>query len=721
MPTETAAGRGEDAPEAVQGTIDRPRAAYQTARTDGDDAEVPLDVFLMQAVVSAVTGSPGTPSADRLREAVAVLLELDRRRPPSWFAVGLVAAASEADLDWPGYPAPAGNCRTWQVLGLLTGLARSGSARLVPFVSNNLELVTRALRVPDAGPLAVDVAREMLGHDLLTARTLVERLPPFAGPARDVWEAALARCDLATSQSDHHEAQNLRTSLLRRHRTSATPQDLVVRALLQSSQHARGQRAWAQAERHLAAIEPPGEGLHGQAEVLPLRWEHALVSARLNDLATISPVRTEQGDFLTRRLECAEADLREVAAGDPTHAQAAYLLACLALARGDDGEARSCFERVVEHGQTGVPAALVARSQLWCALLELDAGDPAVCAGAAAALLHALRSGVPVAPAEVDNALASLVAMDAPEAADLLDALAELPRPVQVSDQWLTDGLRAHPDLIRSAGPLSRLVLPARRIRFLGDALELAARSRADLVDGLLDLVDDELAASRGWHEWADILTSSEQLASLIDRDGIWVDLLILNALVEGGLGARRGQFLEVLTRVAAHGRRGVDLEDLIMELSAVEDPVVVEHLREHCTRTRDALTSAPVTTPPRPAEAGDRVRICFVGGSERERRTGHAARRILDERGVTAFATVSWHHPGWGSNWAEEATAIESEYGDLDALVLMPLVRTNFGRRIRRTSGQSSVPWFACTGKGAHSMANAVEMAASWAAQRAR
>ena len=690
------------------------------------DADTPVDVFMMRALEAETAGRPGAPSPQRIRDTVAVLLELDPDRPASWFAAGAVVALAPevTDPEWPGYRAPAGQCRIWQVLGNLTGLARSSPKRLAPFAAGNIDEVIEALGLPEAAEVAVDVVAALVQQDLPAAQTLLDRLPHRPGPARGLWEVVLDCCERMTDHADHKVAQDLCASLLRHQRSSATSPDLATRALLLMTRTARAQRAWGRATNHLAELESLSGG-HPPELSRTVHWERALVAARLSDPGTVTPARPEKAGFLLRRLEPAEADLRKITARGPLHVQATYLLACLALARGDLSEARLCFGRATEQPPTGQDAELSLRCQLWRALLDFESEDPTTCAAATDVLVHALRSGIPVPPSEVENALACLLALDAPQAAEVLAAWAEHPQSGRISDQWLEEGLHAHPHLIDKASSLTRMVVPSRRIRFLGHALEIAARSaNDDVVDKLLDQVDDELAASRGWHDWADILASSEQLAALIDRDGVWVDLCILNALVEGGLQTRRGQFLEALSRVAAQGPKGVDLDDLLDDLAQVEAPEVIESARAAWCRPDGVGRRLPAVVmsefAPTAAPAR-RATICFVGGAEPEERAAHTARDLLRQRGVPAFADVTWHHPKWGSNWASKAEEIEAKYPDLDALVLMPLVRTNFGRRIRRTSGQSNVPWFPCTGKGAHSMANAVEAAALWAAQRAR
>jgi len=50
---------------------------------------------------------------------------------------------------------------------------------------------------------------------------------------------------------------------------------------------------------------------------------------------------------------------------------------------------------------------------------------------------------------------------------------------------------------------------------------------------------------------------------------------------------------------------------------------------------------------------------------------------------------------------------------------VLMPFVRTELGRAVRRLCSEFGVPWVACTGKGYDSMERAIRTALQLAAER--
>jgi hypothetical protein len=276
--------------------------------------------------------------------------------------------------------------------------------------------------------------------------------------------------------------------------------------------------------------------------------------------------------------------------------------------------------------------------------------------------------------------------------------------------------MRQDPDLIERAPLLASAVPRADRLTFLGSALSVAgALARDCVVESLLEAADDELSGSDDWHSWAQMLTASDEVRAALDRDRAWVDTCILDALIRGGLEGATTQYMEVLTRLAVRPSRAVDLTPYFEEAHGYADADQLKGLRvawEAGWLTQDAPAQQEMPHEPGP------VRVCFIGGDEQERRELHRAKRRLREDGHD-WIRVKGVHPGWGSNWPDEADRAEAMFPKSDVVVLMPRVRTNFGRRIRRSVDVHGLVWFACTGQGSGSMAAAILRAAQWRASR--
>jgi hypothetical protein len=118
---------------------------------------------------------------------------------------------------------------------------------------------------------------------------------------------------------------------------------------------------------------------------------------------------------------------------------------------------------------------------------------------------------------------------------------------------------------------------------------------------------------------------------------------------------------------------------------------------------------------------AGRSLRVLFVGGNETQARHKDSLRAALGRRDDTSGARVEldFLHPGFNSNWDKTLADVRARGGRLDALVLMPLVRTELGRALRRLASELGIPWVPCTGRGYDSMERALQTALALAAER--
>ncbi|HSH58942.1 MAG TPA: hypothetical protein VK988_04740 [Acidimicrobiales bacterium] len=104
-------------------------------------------------------------------------------------------------------------------------------------------------------------------------------------------------------------------------------------------------------------------------------------------------------------------------------------------------------------------------------------------------------------------------------------------------------------------------------------------------------------------------------------------------------------------------------------------------------------------------------VRVIFVGGAERQEQCLADLDASIAAR-YNGMVSVDWFFPGWSANWYKAAERVEAAYEEADAVVLMTLVRTNFGRWVRRTAGEHGLSWVSCTGQGRGAMERAIDRA---------
>jgi len=117
----------------------------------------------------------------------------------------------------------------------------------------------------------------------------------------------------------------------------------------------------------------------------------------------------------------------------------------------------------------------------------------------------------------------------------------------------------------------------------------------------------------------------------------------------------------------------------------------------------------APITDALR---KGEPVRVVYIGGNETQKRTEKEISAELRQK--YPGLTLECFFPGWSSSWNKHLEKVKPEIDKADVVVLNPLVRTQFGRHVRKYCG-SEHPWRACTGRGRESLKRSIEQAAIW------
>ncbi|MBY0436884.1 MAG: hypothetical protein K2W80_01745 [Burkholderiales bacterium] len=133
-------------------------------------------------------------------------------------------------------------------------------------------------------------------------------------------------------------------------------------------------------------------------------------------------------------------------------------------------------------------------------------------------------------------------------------------------------------------------------------------------------------------------------------------------------------------------------------------DPTVRDDLRR-------GLPRVEAEDPPAVVErlcAGERVSVVFIGGNELQAQYDGAVRAAIV--GEWPGVSVHFEHTGWSSNWGRELGRLIELANGSDAVVLMPLMRTTLGRRVREALTR---PWLSCTSTGKTGMLSSVRSAA--------
>lgn len=141
------------------------------------------------------------------------------------------------------------------------------------------------------------------------------------------------------------------------------------------------------------------------------------------------------------------------------------------------------------------------------------------------------------------------------------------------------------------------------------------------------------------------------------------------------------------------HGLKDAELETIEASLAGLSP-------KEIPTTITDALRK------------GESVRVVYVGGNETQKKMQPEITSEL--KGEYPGLVVEFFFPGWSSRWNVPLEKMKPAIDEADIVVLNCLVRTLFGRHVRKYC-VSEHPWRACTGRGKESLKRSIEQAAIW------
>jgi hypothetical protein len=725
-----------------------------------------LDRLLARAVSAA--GHPGADATEgaELRAALDEVLALSAERPRSAYPLGLLAALTAAA----GAEAPEGwgpAHRAWYERGRLAGWTqREQWSAVVRFVTEEAA-AARAL-LADEPPLARWAAAHLFdalltaGEPVLAAEVLGCCPAVATLPARTaVLEAASAL--LAGDRVG--EADAVLTALASLPPLAApdvAPPEMVAphpvvagtaevaaaayaaRLARRVAECAQAQGCFAVARARLEAALPTADGTERGCLLAAL----GLVAGEFSRLADVRlPEADADPQPWRRRLEAGEPYFREALEAAPDDLPtASFCLGALEWLRGRPGGAREHFEAAVyalgRQPAAVRPAGVLAQAEFYlgaCLLLDLDT---AARQRALSLLRTALDDGLVASPAVWRRLLDEVVALDATLADALFDLFALQERTAPglpadlVRDYLMRCAVRSEVARQRLAAECARPDLPAaERWPLLCRLLEAqrragdadGVRATLDALEGLsLAPAEDSRARLERWRDfladpanyepewsWEEVLWSRLRTLELLghDEEAFWLLAMPFNrALAEG-----TAESLAEAEDLLAHARQLARSPDA---RGAVADMAQRLRARQEALRAEAAAEEDVVGARLR---AGRSLRVLFIGGNETQAQYEAALRAALERRDETTGARVQieFRTPGYNSNWDKTLEAVRGYRGRVDALVLMPYVRTQLGRALRRLASEWGVPWVSCTGKGYDSLERSLRAAIVLAARQ--
>jgi len=677
-----------------------------------------LDALIAGAVSSALATSPAGQDVNRLQIGLEWIISLDPANARWWGAYGSLVTALPASAN--RLEPSAEETRLAFLIGQLSALAHTGQSDcLRTLVRENGPLVERALDTP-AG---LEIAAAVVTARLEEPRDAVRLLARAARRPFPRWRALTTAVGAEAAD------------LIEGHR--AAEAELILRALEEAlwrwSAGARGGEGTMGFEREAAGItllraacrrsrsdfvgaEHLLTGLDralldDSGRVSAFR-ESALAAAELSGLEQVRfSTDEEERVRLADRLRRARSHLEAAVDADPTQFEATLLLGVLAWSEHDDaGAARHLAAATPRLAEDPAGEPLVAAVRFHWGLAQLRLLEPGTDEGAYQAIEEAMAAGFVPAVDELISAAMALEAHGSPHAAKLLRvAMVLAPTDPRVTDFIVQRARHGDEDAGAAAEELAadrRLTLTS-RFALLDAALAEANRRRdADAAERLTGEIEDVLIRA-GQPEleerWAETLAANETLRLALEP--VQADALRIGVLRRvGRLDEARSIARNLFYRAAAGDLRSFDAAELLELLREIgADEAELDDL--------DRLVREPPASEDRPDALLEPVRVIFVGGAEpQEQYRPHIAASIAER--YHGRVHVDWFIPGWGSNWHPVAERVEAAYGNAHAVVLMVLVRTNFGRWVRRTAGEHGLPWVSCTGHGRASMERALDRA---------
>ena len=717
---EDAADVADDAADVADDAAEDDKAADTTApvpaaRSNPNTAALsPLDEQIILRIADSLQRVVGAPDEATLDAIIDELVRLNGSRHQSFYHLGFHDAVR-------GRPArgiiTAQNATRWRwyLAGYVAGLARLSDWLGIAALYDQREEV-RSLGDNGVGPsryAAQHITRALIEEKRPTdavafvSPTLIERNPQVG-------------IDLLGAG----------TALLREQRLEvAAP---IFELLLRAARPGVGSQSsmWATVKRryaHCLRAEDKLEAARGlleealdegdTAEKAMVLVDLGLIDAGFGRLADLRlPENAESACETARRLERGLSQFNAAERLDVhTSSHARYVLGMKALLERDYPRAETYLAFAVSafdlERDRYAPAGLLARAHLHlavarCANLE---SDPQRLAGAVADIDAGLIDVADLPDYFAEELIAALSLRAGAEVGRLIEAL------IRRGRESLLDALRYESSARKSVAVADMLASRFRRVgREFPDRIEdgcalvemLLLQGRHDEASGALDELERLTLQHTSTDRFLNLLAQEKELSA------VWEPKEIVNARVRFLEGM--GRYHEASEILIAHFHRAVARND---EHSALEADDILETLGGYtCCESlnlpslRQRLERSGVVLAPLPVAPTRPIKILVVGGNETQ--ASYDADLRAYYRTNAPWLTVEFLHSGWSSNWGDKVDEFQRRLACQDGVVLIYLMRTEFGRAVRKRMG--SIPWRACTGKGKNSIRRAIDAAAA-------
>jgi hypothetical protein len=702
------------------------------ATAEQSDEFTTLDNLLIQRAVATATNEIGALSEDQLEDLIEEIVELNSARQHSYFHRGYFHALFSRPLEF-SFRGENAKRRLWYlagaVMGLLRGLRKDQALGLLREKTDLFDLLCGAdssvvanMLLPQLFPIVWEAKELTMARRLLERHTKYlppETFVPFAFQVyykcaallrRGQWEQAGWFLDFTG------DLVAKRTDVPDKFREDFRVWNDRKRAqVLQLKGDFRG------AERLLQSVVKSGHP-NDQASALA---DLGLIRGKLRSLASALPAQEEEvsAKSLMIALDSGRADFEAACERNPGKAtNAEFCIGLLDLLQRKESQSAADHFRCAREGMLGKEGDYAEGGiRQWTLFLLgislLEAGQSPEFEYARELLNGALEDEINYPMWLWGRAMhAAALFPDTSLAADIAKHLIANRGPKAFQSIW-ESGLAVDVTgvrgpyvewLVTAQLPLAvkwqqlKQLLPAsvrdanyQQGENILDQMEHLAEQAADIRAEFVEFLGDHRNYSPAWEppDAAHSLTKLYELDSNSSQ----------------GIGLLHQLFFQLHNEDnPSFATVGPQIVDRMFELGANEE--TLKDLRRY-------LPASEATSDADSGEDGLReVAVCilYVGGNETQAGYEDNLRKKLAHRLPNLDLRTIF--PGWGSNWIVHLDQVRALLPTVDAVVLNRLVRTQFGRAVRRNCS-SETPWWPCTGKGLKALESSIEAAAMWAA----
>lgn len=684
-----------------------------------------LDRLLIRSIVDGLQGQIGSPRPDEIEDVVHEILDLNSSRIISRFHEGFLDSLQNRSITGGGSGTNEDR-ECWYLVGFFMAKLRVLDRVTVFGLIEELPQSSRRLLVgTDARP----PSRELLPHLIRAAceigdvRFVIQAIGGEPKVDMDLFWSVLRWIETDLMAGDSGNALAVINAV--EHWTNTSGFDPGERVLANflcrkakiTAHRLRGEVAAVEHHFDTVMKAPP-----------PISSEHwvsipgsvAMARLGIRDAADITLILDEDHSRLAERIRAnLPVKKLETIWRHWTPTAILYAIPAVLGSDADPWEAIDVLESAVESMTVAEfsvwrDSGLLDLARICLGILELESGDASRSGRAIVRAVDSLGPKSKVHQTLIVKLLEAAVMSNAPETLRLATALLErAPREVLVNmdNEELCRLSKEYRTGVKNRFEMGGLgITPLEQMDILIRIASGAMRASAPDTEFARWALDEVAAMAHRDSEVAELFSRKLEKSEfwkgvLSEEEADSLRLHLLDRL--GAVGRFQGVLLRRLNAAVSDSQWSL-AQDLLEQWDEKKlEEVVVRSIRERIRVLEEEARTARRDPSAEEKHLYKDLRVLFVGGNETQQQYKESLEQDLKRKFPGLH--LSFHFPGWSANWAPKAARVKSDLETADAMVLMPMIRTMFGRTVRAEAGRHDVPWVACTGKGRASLERAL------------